>query len=108
MLVLSVFAGLAYRLIVAAPLPWFASYPIELLGRPFQPLVYLIGGFGFVGAFDSLTSLPAAVLPLAVVALRLDPGSVRSAPALLPVCGVAIRTILGARGSRPSTSVSSW
>jgi len=70
MLVLSVFAGLAYRLIVAAPLPWFASYPIELLGRPFQPLVYLIGGFGFVGAFDSLTSLPAAVLPLAVVALK--------------------------------------
>ena len=27
-------------------------------------------GFGFVGAFDSLTSLPAAVLPLAVVALK--------------------------------------
>ena len=33
--------------ISSAALPWYAAYSIDLLGQPFAPLVYLIGGFGF-------------------------------------------------------------
>ena len=67
-LILSVVAGLLYRLIVAQPLPWFAAYPIRLLGTPFAPLVYLIGGFSFT--LGQLTNLRSAAMPLAVVALK--------------------------------------
>ena len=43
-LVLSVLAGLSYRLALGPTLPWWLAAPVELLGRPFEPLVYLIGG----------------------------------------------------------------
>ena len=76
-LVLAVLAGLIYRLLLAPAispaegppiLPWWLDYPITLLGRPFEPLVYLIGGFGFVGALSPLTTLRSAATPLTISA----------------------------------------
>lgn len=70
MLVLSACAGLAYRVAVGRALPWWAASPVGLLGQPFAPLVYLIGGFAFCGSGAALSSLGSASAPLAVVALK--------------------------------------
>jgi len=43
-LVLSVLCGLVYRPTLGPTLPWWLDTPLELLGRTFAPLVYLIGG----------------------------------------------------------------
>ena len=70
-LVLSVVVGLIYRAASrGAALPWFIDFPVQMLGRPFMPLVYLIGGFGFVDAFGPLRSLRDVSVPLIVVALK--------------------------------------
>jgi len=67
-LVLATLCGLLYRLLVGTPLPWFAAFPLKLLGAPFKPLVYLVGGFSFT--LSSMTTLRSVVMPLAVVALK--------------------------------------
>ena len=70
MLVVAVLAGLFYRLVIGNTLPWWAAAPISLLGKPFAPLVYLIGGFAFVGSTSCVDSLQHIAMPLAVTALK--------------------------------------
>lgn len=70
MLVVSSLLGFAYRATLGSTLPWYLSYSIDLLGQPFAPLVYLIGGFGFVGSASNLKTVSAAAMPCAIVALK--------------------------------------
>ena len=69
MLVWAVVAGLAYRLSLGPTLPATLDRG-RILGSPFPPLVYLIGGFAAVGSFGSFTSLRAAGVPLALVGFK--------------------------------------
>ena len=77
-LVLSVLLGLAYNLVVAASdggfgaatLPWFLDQPLDLLGRPFTPIVLFLAGSASVGSFTQLASLRAAALPALWVSLQ--------------------------------------
>ena len=69
-LIVSVLFGLLYRPTLGPMLPWWLDTPLELLGRTFAPLVYLIGGFAFCGSLEAMTSLSSAGIPLATVALK--------------------------------------
>jgi len=69
-LVLSVLMGLLYRVMLGPSLPWWLASPIQLLGSPFSALVYLIGGFAFVGSMSYVDTLEKAAVPLAIVALK--------------------------------------